>query len=163
VLAVACQVAPYTSEYVRAKPAEAVLVGTWTPTEATAKAIAESPYRKLKPRIVVRANGAISFVEMPSLWRSDASSELGRAEDFEGSWALEHYQESWWGVRLRSEQRDCSGRLGILNQSPPYILVVRYDDPDAGHGLRVRTCHQHDRTGASPARGRWHRRGDGLT
>jgi hypothetical protein len=137
----ACQYDPYTMSYARKRPDEASLVAVWTPTADTARALATSPSAHLKPRIEIRADGTISIRDTPDAWRSMAETDSGSGVNFEGRWKLKRQQDTWWDITLEGRTWNCSGCLGIMNQEPPYILVLRYGDPDGGKG------HEFERAG----------------
>jgi hypothetical protein len=129
----ACQYDPYTVSAARRKPDVAALTGQWHATGDTLRALAAVGAGALRPTIELNADGQIAMQDTPSGWRS--GSGIGTVgESFVGTWALQQQRGGWWELTLRDGSWGCSGCLMVLNDRAPHVLVLRYDDPDAGHG-----------------------------
>jgi hypothetical protein len=132
-LGFACQHDPYTASAARQKPDVAALTGHWRASAETLRALTAGGVGVLSPTIDLRADGQITMQDAPSGWRS--GSRIGTVgESFVGTWALQQQRGGWWELTLREGSWGCSGCLMVLNDRAPHVLVLRYDDPDAGHG-----------------------------
>ncbi len=132
--ALACQFDPYTASYATSKPKMEDLIGPWRATDATTRDLSKGSYSKLKPKIVLAADGSIRMSEIPDTWRSPFGQGHGQAQDFAGKWKLDHHQDRWWGLLLDDGHMLYLGQLMVMENRAPHLLVLRYGDPDNGDG-----------------------------
>lgn len=113
VLALACQYDPYTNDYVRERPAEGAIVGTWIPTRATATAIAAGSYKRLKPRT---GGATLGFMDLPRLYKL-SEAKFAQALVSNGSVRV----GTLFGFRLAEldEERRDAGEGTLTLHSPP--------------------------------------------
>jgi len=133
----ACQFDPYTLSYAKTRPNVKDIVGFWEATERTLRDLSGTKYSAARPTISIASNGTIKMKDIPDAWRDDLGEGKGTLDTFVGKWQLDKHQD-WWGLEIRRGDWGCTGCLMILDQAPPYHLVIRVGDPDLGIGYEFR-------------------------
>lgn len=145
---------PYASEFTRSEPRTADLVGVWRVDVANSFLPDELSDAIINSQAVVtlNADGTFEATGLPLKvfglleHDSDRPHTTGNLAGH-GSWTIKKKQDQWWIVGLHWETRndvtdDVYGGLGILNQSPEYLLHHTWSDPDLGYAVAFTRDHQ---------------------
>ena len=122
--------------FTRNKPGIGDLIGTWTPNKESIQLIrTEGKYSAAHPKVILRADGTYSFVEMPDWWSSATGESTGTTETFDGSWKLQERKSPWtvWEIQLQAPKNVCS--IHLYRQKPPYCLFVGVGDPNDARAM----------------------------
>ena len=131
----ACQYDPYADDFTTKKPKMSDLPGRYYLTELT---ITDASLNKTDSlaNICLNADGTYTASGIPNVtggiadttpisaagkWNLDTIGEVGRLPG-----------DKWqWGFRLSNIDANYS-TVGLMYESPPYKLIINFDDPDLG-------------------------------
>jgi hypothetical protein len=122
--------------FTRNKPLMKDLAGVWTPNKDSMVMIrTEGHYPSANPKIILRADGTYSFVEMPDWWSSATGESTSKIESFDGQWKLEQRKDIWnvWVIGLQTPNYWTS--IHLYRQKPPYALFVGVGDPNDARAM----------------------------
>ena len=122
--------------FTRHKPADSAIIGTWRPTQETAREIrGRGRYPVAEYELVLRADHTFSMRNMPDWWRGGLGESHGQLESGEGRWELRADKNVWqiWVIHLQFPSGITP--INLYRQRPPYLIFIRVGDPNNGDAM----------------------------
>jgi len=142
ILFASCQYDPYAGNLTTKKPKIADITGTYKFQE---QSVYDSPLIKsaLVSTITLKSDGTFEVNNMPDLVSNRTGSRLVKDLPLVsklGKWDMQTIgsvdndfgkAKPNWGIKLDGMPESLT-YIGFMNNSPPYKLIITYDDPDLG-------------------------------
>ncbi|HVS94340.1 MAG TPA: hypothetical protein VHE59_20020 [Mucilaginibacter sp.] len=137
-----CQSDPFAGDYTTGRPKFTDVPGTYRLERQT---ITENPLSKadMKATLTLNADGTFIMRNVPNLLGDTGKYVINEKITCRGKWDIQVVggvdnglgrEKKHWGISLQNAPDNLS-TIGLMNDAPPYKLIVNNDDPDLGKAI----------------------------